>query len=453
MSSPKGYPSTGKESRLSPEFSTIEPVREKQSALSVLSHSTVSLVGVDAVEAGSGLKAIQATAHLARRGDVIRFTSGTISGQEIKVWKTDEDSIELSEDLDQAPAPGDTFEILRHRYPKLNANGELETAASMSMAPSQYNLNGSAIEVSEDTVTNANNRPFPVKLIDGNGPLGTLANQFQTADAGALAALQGLDARLATLEGYLDGVETELAAIDTTLDAVVTAVDGLEGKQDATNAELEEVNAALINLNTLINDFSQKFEVLGQKTSANSAPVVLASDQSSIPASQSGTWNINNVSGTVSLPTGAATANKQDTGNASLSSIDGKLPTLGQQAKSGSVSVALASDQGAIVTRSENYGVVGTVRNDHSSVNVTAGAWVQLLASLSGAAHSLEIFDSSGQTLELGIGGAGAEARLLLIPPGGNGKIPAGIPNGARVAVRAVSGTANAGELDINFYG
>lgn len=43
---------------------------------------------------------------------------------------------------------------------------------------------------------------------------------------------------------------------------------------------------------------------------------------------QSGTWNINNVSGTVSLPTGASTAALQTTGNTSLSSIDGKLPAL-----------------------------------------------------------------------------------------------------------------------------
>lgn len=38
-------------------------------------------------------------------------------------------------------------------------------------------------------------------------------------------------------------------------------------------------------------------------------------------SNQSGTWNINNISGTVSLPTGAATGAKQDTGNASLASI------------------------------------------------------------------------------------------------------------------------------------
>src|SRR5579884_2249669 len=45
----------------------------------------------------------------------------------------------------------------------------------------------------------------------------------------------------------------------------------------------------------------------GQQTMANSFPVVLASNQSALPASQSGTWNLNNISGTISLPTGAST--------------------------------------------------------------------------------------------------------------------------------------------------
>lgn len=44
-----------------------------------------------------------------------------------------------------------------------------------------------------------------------------------------------------------------------------------------------------------------------------------------VAATQSGTWNITNVSGTVSLPTGASTSAKQDTGNTSLASIDGKI--------------------------------------------------------------------------------------------------------------------------------
>lgn len=106
----------------------------------------------------------------------------------------------------------------------------------------------------------------------------------------------------------------------------------------------------------------------GQATMANSAPVVIASDQSSIPvndnggsitvdgtvavsnfpatqpisgtvtvqqatagnlnatvvgsvsATQSGTWNINNISGTISLPTGAAT-------ETTLSAVNTKIPS------------------------------------------------------------------------------------------------------------------------------
>jgi hypothetical protein len=47
-----------------------------------------------------------------------------------------------------------------------------------------------------------------------------------------------------------------------------------------------------------------------------------------ITANQGGTWNINNISGTVSLPTGASTSALQTTGNSSLSSIDTKTPAL-----------------------------------------------------------------------------------------------------------------------------
>jgi hypothetical protein len=63
-------------------------------------------------------------------------------------------------------------------------------------------------------------------------------------------------------------------------------------------------------------------------TTAQTLRVVLPTDQSAIPVSQSGTWNINNISGTVSLPTGAATSALQTTGNTSLSSIDTKLTSL-----------------------------------------------------------------------------------------------------------------------------
>lgn len=45
-------------------------------------------------------------------------------------------------------------------------------------------------------------------------------------------------------------------------------------------------------------------------------------------ATQSGVWNVTNITGTISLPTGASTAANQTTGNTSLASIDTKTPAL-----------------------------------------------------------------------------------------------------------------------------
>ena len=62
---------------------------------------------------------------------------------------------------------------------------------------------------------------------------------------------------------------------------------------------------------------------LGAKVGTGSLSVVPASDGFGVNASQTGTWNITNISGTVSLPTGAATAAKQPAlGTAGSSSAD-----------------------------------------------------------------------------------------------------------------------------------
>lgn len=118
---------------------------------------------------------------------------------------------------------------------------------------------------------------------------------------------------------------------------------------------------------------------LGQTTMSASLPVVISSNQSAVPASQSGTWNINNISGTVSLPTGASTSAKQPalgtagtasadvitvqgiasmtplivttTGSTSavnLTQVGGAAIALGQTTMSASIPIAIASNQTAL---------------------------------------------------------------------------------------------------------
>jgi hypothetical protein len=82
----------------------------------------------------------------------------------------------------------------------------------------------------------------------------------------------------------------------------------------ATAANQTTGNASLSSIDT-------KTLAAGQAVMASSSPVVIASNQTAIPSSQSGTWNVTNVSGTVSLPTGAST-------EATLSSLDAKVTAV-----------------------------------------------------------------------------------------------------------------------------
>ena len=85
---------------------------------------------------------------------------------------------------------------------------------------------------------------------------------------------------------------------------------------------------------------------------ATPVPVSLTSTTitGTVAATQSGAWNVTNISGTVSLPTGASTGALQTTGNSSLSSIDGKVPALGQALAAASTPVVLTAAQVTTLT-------------------------------------------------------------------------------------------------------
>lgn len=99
--------------------------------------------------------------------------------------------------------------------------------------------------------------------------------------------------------------------------------------------------------------------------------VVGLSPNSALPAGANNIGSITNVTGTVSLPTGAATSAKQDTGNTSLSSIDGKIVDNYGTATAG---VRTASQIGNASGAADfNYGTVGaqTVRTASQEGNAT----------------------------------------------------------------------------------
>lgn len=148
-----------------------------------------------------------------------------------------------------------------------------------------------------------------------------------------------------------------------------------------------------------------------------------------VAATQSGTWNVNNVSGTVSLPTGASTSALQTTGNTSLSSIDGKTPALGQTTMAGSVPVAIASNQSAVPV-SGTVTATGTVTANQGTPASTANRWpVQMtdgtdLAQVSAAGAVLVDGSATTQpvsgtvTANAGTGTFAVSAASLPLPSG-----------------------------------
>lgn len=82
-----------------------------------------------------------------------------------------------------------------------------------------------------------------------------------------------------------------------------------------------------------------------------------------VSAIQSGSWSLTNISGTISLPTGASTSALQTTGNSSLSSIDTKVPALGQAVMASSVPVTIASNQSTVSVNVAQVGGTATSKN------------------------------------------------------------------------------------------
>lgn len=249
--------------------------------------------------------------------------------------------------------------------------------------------------------------------------------------AATLAEQQAQTALLTTIDADVDAIATSTAAIDASTSAI-----------DTSTASIDTKTPALIAGNVPV-DVQTSVLPTGAATEATLATLATEATVATLATEAT----------VATLATEATVATLAT--ETTLSSINTKTPALGQAAMAASVPVVIASNQTAIpvsLSGTSGSSLVDSVRNDYTSTSVTTGAWVQLIASTSGDVSSIFIFDSSGQTLELGVGAAASEVRVSIIVPGGNGQVPLAIASGSRVAVRAISATASVGELDINLY-
>jgi len=143
----------------------------------------------------------------------------------------------------------------------------------------------------------------------------------------------------------------------------------LEQVVEVGNTSLAVTNAALTSLAGAISGSEVQVDIV-------SAPTLNVSDSASQASLSTIAGAVSGSEMQVDIVSSSGTISTSDsTAQASLStiatettSIDNKLPTIGQNAKSASVSVTLASDQGAISVSSSN------ANNSGSSGNLVNGA-------------------------------------------------------------------------------
>ena len=298
--------------------------------------------------------------------------------------------------------------------------------------------------------------PLDVQLSNGTTSYDTVAStQLPTTlgaktGANSLSIVPASDSDFAS-ETTLSALNAKVTAVDT--GAVVVATSALPTGA-ATEATLATIAAKTIDTSAVT--VTSSALPTGAATEAT-----LATLNGKVTACNTGAVTVSSSA----LPTGAATETTLATvaTEATLATLSGKITAV----DTGAVVVSSSALPSGAATEAKQDSIISAIQAgqvaktalakatiDYSSTNVTSAAYVELIASVgSTSVTEVEIFDSSGQALVLATGAASSEVEKVYITPGGNGRIPLSIASGTRVAIKALSDSATAGLILVNFYG
>jgi hypothetical protein len=189
----------------------------------------------DAVEADSTKSVINASAHEALPGDIIRFNpTSSNPSVEVGVISVTANTITLAGDLPILPVVGDLFKVMRWITPRADSTG----SPIITSGPLTYKLDGTITEVSKDSITPANTIALPVEDFAARASLVSIDGKFTTLNAKDFATSAKQDTGNISLSS-IDGKLTTLNAKD-----FATSV-----KQDTGNISLSSIDGKLTTLN------------------------------------------------------------------------------------------------------------------------------------------------------------------------------------------------------------
>lgn len=283
MSSIRGWPSDRKMASTPAPHVTVEPMGKEQYGLTVRAQVFAWNAGNDLVESGSTQEFINATAHIARVGDVIRFNSGALNKEETKVIKVEPNRIYIADLLSVAPTTGDQIIIMRPRQAQVDDNGNL--IVSTTSGPVQYVLNGIDTEVTEDTIAPNDSRPLPVKVFRANGT-SDWADDVEAAVETTANATSAMATDIDALESNFGSAAVAPAADDTGTFVFMAFVKRILQRLTllvTSNAAIAVDTTAIATNTSAIG--AQLPATIGRKAMAASLSVTMASDQPALPTS------------------------------------------------------------------------------------------------------------------------------------------------------------------------
>lgn len=309
-------------------------------------------------ESGSTVSKIVLTAHSMQVGDVLRFDSNNLEARVVKV--EDANTVLLGEELSFDPT-GLDFSVNRHLTPKVNSDGTLPIVPG----PIRFLKDSVQVEVTEDTVTPANNIPLPVKLTSVTGDINITANdlnvqtqhnaaspdsmqigdgvEIMEINASGEATVSDADShtKLDAAEVTRQAMQTEqldqgvsLDDINSELDGQTTLLTSLDGKDFATDTELalKLDEATWTNRVGEVSASPTANTMLGRLKDVDDALASLLAELE-LKADLSETQPVSAAS--LPLPSGASTEAKQDAVLSDLLSIQSQLGSLATETSQG----------------------------------------------------------------------------------------------------------------------
>lgn len=281
-----------------------------------------------------------------------------------------------------------------------------QVTANGSLASIDGKLTGVALDSSlQSILTDLNKFTFASTrlLTDGSGVTQPVSAASLPLPTGASTAASQVTANgsLASIDGKLNSLGQKIMTGSV---PVVLASDQSAVPISAASLPLPTGAATEV---TLAAASAKLPATLGQHAMATSLAVVLASDQSAVPISAA----------SLPLPSGAATSALQTTGNSSLSSIDGKLGTMGQKTMAGSAPVTIASDQAGVQVRGTAAVGVAPTNPPVSVAGVDGGGLKRALLTDTTGKLQVGNYDGAGNALT-SVTADGKQALDVALHPG-----------------------------------